>query len=179
MSDKELNDIRKKYKKIKFHKQGLSRDLEIDRIVYVPGILPTTSNHQSNNIDIETKLLHQKSTYKKKKKLILDTDKDNKGKDYRNFSLTSEDIRRNLDFSKYIKNGYKGNGRGFGNYETGSKLRYGHNSRLEKNNVRQEDLTKIKLNNSDLGLNDIGNYVLPFPRGGIDTRNLDKYRKKN
>ena len=27
--------------------------------------------------------------------------------------------------------------------------------------------------------NDPNNVVLPFARGGIDTRNLDKYRNKN
>ena len=43
---------------MKFHENGLSRDLEINRIVYVPGILPTTSNHQTNNVDVETYLLH-------------------------------------------------------------------------------------------------------------------------
>jgi hypothetical protein len=178
MSEKELNEKREGLKKMKFHENGLSRDLEINRIIFVPGILPTTSNHQSNNIDIETSLLHPENTYDKKNKIILDTDKDNKGEDYRNFTIASEDTRENLDYSKYINNGFKGNGRGFGDYEIGSDLRYGQNSRLEKNHTRQTDLTNIKFNNSDIGLNETGNYVLPFPRGGIDTRNLDKNRIK-
>ena len=63
MSDK----LESKDKKLKFYDKGLTRDLEIDRIVYVPGMLPTSSNHQSNNTDVETYLLHPENTYKKKK----------------------------------------------------------------------------------------------------------------
>ena len=43
--------------------------------------------------------------------------------------------------------------------------------------MQRLEAAELKLNNADTGLNTIGNYLLPFPRGGIDTRNLDKYRK--
>ena len=180
MSKKESNESNESkvgFKKMKFHQDALLRDLEINRIVFVPGILPTTSNHQSNNVDVETYLLHPENTYDKKNKTILDTDKVNEGKDYRNFTIANDGSRESLDYSKYINNGFKGSGRGFGDYEIGSELRYGENSRLDINHTRQSDLTNIKFNNAEIGINKASESVLPFPRGGIDTRNLDKYRK--
>ena len=53
--------------KLKYNDKGFERELEINKVVYVPGMFPTTSNHQSSNIDIETKLLKAESTYKQKK----------------------------------------------------------------------------------------------------------------
>lgn len=175
MSDKSINN--KIDKKLKFHENGISRDLELDRIVYVPGILPTSSNHQSNDIEVETYLLHPETTYKNKTQVLLDTDEQNKEKDYRNFTLSSSKNRESLDHSFYTNNGFKGNGRGFGDHDVDTDLRYGVSSRLDINKAREADLNEIKLNNTDSGLNEAGKYVLPFPRGGIDTRNLDKYRK--
>lgn len=173
MSDKS-ND-----KKLKFHDHGLSRELEIDRIMCVPGMLPSSSNHQSNNTDIETYLLHPENTFKKKNSVTLDIDSENKDKDYRNFKLEGKQLRKNLYVGDYINNGFKGQGRGYGDYEISSKLRYGYNSRLESNETRQSDISEIKLNSAGLGLNDPNTNVLPFPRGGIDTRNLEKFRKEN
>ena len=63
MCDKELKD---NSKKIKFHDTGLSRDLEIERMIYVPGMLPSRSNHQTSNIDVETYLLHPEYNFDKK-----------------------------------------------------------------------------------------------------------------
>ena len=150
-------------KKLKFHDNGLSRELEIDRIVYVPGMLPTSSNHQSNNTDVETYLLHPQNTYKKKSSVTLNLDDDNKGKDYRNFTLEGKEMRKNLYIGNYINNGFKGQGRGYGDYEISSKLRYGFNSRLESNETRQADISDIKFNSANLGLNDPNTNVLPFP----------------
>ncbi len=175
MSDK----LESKDKKLKFYDKGLTRDLEIDRIVYVPGMLPTSSNHQSNNTDVETYLLHPENTYKKKTSVTLDIDDNNKDKDYRNFTLEGKEIRKNIYVGDYTKNGYKGHGRGYGDYEISSKLRYGYSSRLQNNDARQVDISEIKFNSADTGLNDPNGNVLPFPRGGIDTRNLEKYRKEN
>ena len=141
MNNKEHN---KKDKKLKYHDSGLNRDLEIDRILYVPGMLPTTSNNQSSNIEIETYLLHPKNTFEKKNNITLDLDEENKNKEYRNFSIEGNKSRDNLEYSDYIKNGYKGQGRGYGDYEVNSKLRYGINSRLDDNNTRQTDISEIK-----------------------------------
>ena len=176
MCDKELKD---NSKKIKFHDTGLSRDLEIERMIYVPGMLPSRSNHQTSNIDVETYLLHPEYNFDKKSKVVLDIDEENKDKDYRNFSLEGNELRKNLYYGDYINNGFKGQGRGNGDYEIGSNLRYGIPSRLEDNNVRQSDISKINFNSADLGIGEPSNTVLPFARGGIDTRNLDKYRKEN
>lgn len=166
-------------KKLKFYDEGLSRNLEIDRIVYVPGMLPTISNHQTNNTDVETYLLHPENTYKKKSSVTLDIDNENKDKEYRSFTLEGKEMRKNLYIGDYMNNGYKGQGRGYGDYEISSKLRYGYNSRLDNNETRQADISELSFNSADLGLNEPNGSVLPFPRGGIDTRNLEKFRKEN
>lgn len=176
MCDKESKD---NSKKIKFHDTGLSRDLEIERMIYVPGMLPSRSNHQTSNVDLETYLLHPENTFDKKSKVELDINEENKDKDYRNFSLQGKELRKNLYYGDYINNGYKGQGRGVGDYEIGSNLRYGLPSRLEDNNVRQSDLSNISFNSADVGVGVQSANVLPFARGGIDTRNLDKFRKEN
>ena len=99
MCDKELKD---NSKKIKFHDTGLSRDLEIERMVYVPGMLPSRSNHQTNNIDVETYLIHPENTFDKKSKVELDINEENKDKDYRNFSLQGKELRKNLYYASHV-----------------------------------------------------------------------------
>ena len=165
--------------KLKFNDKGFDRELEINKIINIQGMYPSTSNHQLSNVDIETKLLKSQSTYKKKNNVKLDLDEENKNKDYRNFSLTSEKNRETLNYGDYIKNGFKGNGRGFGDFNTDIQLRYGINSREDKKTARSQDLKEYKFNNMFPNFNDENNVVLPFARGGIDTRNLDKYRNKN
>ena len=86
----------------------------------------------------------------------------------------SEKLRETLNHGDYVNNGYKGNGRGFGDVVISQDLRYGKNSRDEKKTARSHDLKDLKFNNIVISLNDEDNIVLPFPRGGIDTRNLDK-----
>ena len=45
-NDKNCND-----KKIKYRTTALDRELDINKVIYVPGMLPTTRNNQSNNIN--------------------------------------------------------------------------------------------------------------------------------
>ena len=165
--------------KLKYNDKGFDRELELNKIINIQGMFPTTPNHQLANVDIETKLLKSKSTYIKKNNIKLDVDEDNKNKDYRNFSMTSDKNRETLNHGDYIKNGFKGNGRGFGNYDVDVELRFGLNSREDKKTARSHDLKDYKFNSMFPNFNDANNVVLPFARGGIDTRNLDKYRVKN
>lgn len=137
-------------------------------------MLPSNANFQNNDVDLETKLRNAESTNKVKQITKLDEDKDNKGKDYRNFSLRSEKIRETLNHGDYVNNGYKGNGRGFGDVNVSQDLRYGQSSREDKKTARSHDLKDLKFNNIVRSFNDEDNVVLPFPRGGIDTRNLEK-----
>jgi len=164
--------------KLKFNDKGFDRELELNKIINIQGMFPTSANHQLSNVDLESKLLKSESTYIKKDNVKLDLDNENKNKDYRNFSLTSEKNRENLNHASYIKNGYKGNGRGFGDINVDVNLRYGINSRDEKKTARSHDLKDYKFNYMYPNFNDENNVVLPFARGGIDTRNLDKYRNK-
>ena len=41
-------------------------------MIYVPGMLPSRSNHQTSNVDLETYLLHPENTFDKKSKVELD-----------------------------------------------------------------------------------------------------------
>ena len=158
--------------KLKYNDTAFDRELEINKVLYVPGILPTSQNFQSTNIDLETNLLKSENTYKKKNTFSLDTDFDNKNKDYRNFNLTGNKVRETLNSGSYIANGYKGNGRGFGDQDVAKDLRYGKNSRDDKKTVRETDLSNYEFQYMFKDYN--SNTVLPFNRGGIDTRNLDK-----
>ena len=158
--------------KLKYNDKSFERELEINKVIYVPGLLPTNNNHQSANVEVETNLLQSENTYKKKNLYKLDTDNENKNKDYRNFTLNGEKNRETLNSSDYIKNGYKGNGRGFGDVNISKVLRYGSNSRDEKKTARETDLAKLDFQFLYKNYNE--DIVLPFARGGIDTRNLDK-----
>ena len=168
-----------KNKKLKFHESNLDRELEINKIVNVPGMLSSTQNHQSSNIDIETNLLRPDYKFKKKSLVELDKDEDNEGEDYRNFSVKAE--KKNSRESSLVYNhmnvGYKGNGRGFGDDDISSKLRYGVDSRQNLKTARTQDLQDYRFEYLNPDFSDPAKNVLPFARGGIDTRNLDKYRK--
>jgi len=161
--------------KLKFNSNSFDRELDLKDIINVRGKLPQGSNNfQNSDIEINTKLRNSESTNKMKQITKLDIDKDNKGKDYRNFSLKSEKVRETLNHGDYVNNGYKGNGRGFGDVNISQDLRYGKNSRDEKKTARSHDLKDLKFNNLMINFSDEDNVVLPFPRGGIDTRNLEK-----
>ena len=160
--------------KLKYSSVSVDRNSDLKDIVNVRGMLPSSKNFQSNDVETETSLRNAESTNKVKQVTKLDVDKDNKGKDYRNFSLMSEKVRETLNHGDYVNNGYKGNGRGFGDVIVSQDLRYGQNSRDEKKTARFHDLKELKFNNLVISLNDEDNVVLPFPRGGIDTRNLEK-----
>ena len=160
--------------KLKYSSVDFERELDLEDVINVKGMLSSNKNFQSSDVDTETSLRNSEITNKVKQVTKIDIDKDNKGKDYRNFSLMSEKLRETLNHGDYVNNGYKGNGRGFGDVVISQDLRYGKNSRDEKKTARSHDLKDLKFNNIVISLNDEDNIVLPFPRGGIDTRNLDK-----
>ena len=160
--------------KLKFSSASIDRNLDLKDAINVRGMLPSNKNFQTNDVDVETNLRIAESTNKVKQVTKLDMDDENEGKDYRNFSLMSEKVRETLNHGDYVNNGYKGNGRGFGDVSVSQDLRYGKSSRDEKKTARFHDLKELKFNNIVISLNDEDNVVLPFPRGGIDTRNLEK-----
>ena len=164
-----------KDEKLRYNNKQFNRCLEINPL----GKIPNSTNPQSMNIDLESNLLLSKNTYEKKNLYTLDKDEQNKDKEYRNFSLKSNTKRVNLNHGDYIRNGNKTNGRGFGDHTIDSELRYGKSTRNEKKTARSHDFLDNTFHPLFPNYNDESNVVLPFYRGGIDTRNLDKYRKKN
>lgn len=163
--------------KLKFNDKGFERELEINKVIFVPGMLPTSANHQSSNVDVETNLLHAETTYKQKQEVVLNSENEDKEKTG-NFYVKTGKNRESINHGDYVVNGYKGNGRGFGDHDISQELRYGQNSRDIKKTARDTDLKDLKFHKMLKNFNDEENVVLPFPRGGIDTRNLDKFRFK-
>ena len=164
--------------KLKYNDKGFDRELEINKVLYVPGLLPTSSNHQSSNVEIESELLHPETTYSKKNQVTLDSENKDK-EETGNFYVKSGKMRETINHGDYINNAFRGDGRGFGDHDVSQMLRYGQNSRDVKKTARDADLKDYKFHKLLKNVNDEDNVVLPFPRGGIDTRNLDKFRYKD
>ena len=116
--------------KLKFNSNSFDRELDLKDVINVRGKLPSNENFQNSDIEVNTMLRNSESTNKLKQITKLDVDKDNKGKDYRNFSLKSEKVRETINHGDYVNNGYKGNGRGFGDVNVSQDLRYGKNLSL-------------------------------------------------
>lgn len=159
-------------KKLKYISRKQHRDSEI---IDIPGMLPTSKNGQAKQIDIESSLRCPQLHNGNKTNMVLDTDDKNKDKDYRNFRLMDDSNNRG-DTSFYYTGGYKGAGRGFGNIDDNMSLRYSKDTRQDNTNISNIEINRFQklfrnYQNAD-------NLVLPFPRGGIDTRNLDKYSKE-
>jgi len=165
-------------KKTKLHNQLLDRELHCD---------PLDGNYKNKEIDTSTKLRDSKNTYRRKEQMILN------GFDNRRLTITGESKRVPLNYGSYILNGNKSEGRGFGDYDASQDLRFGIDTRQEKKTAASTDLTDFKLGDNYytnfnlsgdvmpspeiIHLVNGNNNVLPFPRGGVDTRNLDKYRR--
>ena len=168
-NDKCLND-----KKIKYNVNTLNRDLDLNTVIDVPGMLPTNKNNQSSNTDVESFLRNSNINSRKKADFILDTDDKNKDKDYRNFGITNISRKVNLN-TGYIPTGYKGQGHGFS--IKGSDLRYGQDTRQNSKNNTIIEYDDYNFHSTFRNYQNPDNLVMSFPRGGIDTRNLDKYSK--
>lgn len=75
--------------------------------------------------------------------------------------------RKDLDWSNYIRNGDKSQGRGFGNTDIDNYVKFSENSRqIYTENVSNMEQNRFyELNRNYM---DPKHIVLPFPRGGID-----------
>ena len=82
-------------------------------------------------------------------------------------------------FECYKKIPFRGAGKGIGNLEADSYLRYGMDSRNEIDTIRDMELDKYRFHKTFRNFHDPNTVHLPFQIGksGIDTRNLDKYSK--
>ena len=169
MSSPNRNDKYLNNKKIKYRTNGLEREKAIQDIINTPDKLPTNKNRNSNNIVIDNNLRNTKVNDKKKMAFVLDTDKQNKCKDYRNFGMTNISRKDNLNTYFYTSPGYKGQGTGFS--IEGLTLRNGQNTRQTGENITGLDMNNYRFNEL------YRNYQITEEnnRGGIDTRNLDKY----
>ena len=152
-------------KKTKYRTNALDRDLKINNIMCVPGMLPTTKNNQSNNINVESFLRNSQMNSNKKGDFILDTDETNKNKDYRNFGMANISRKVNLNTDNYITTGYKGHGRGFS--IEGMNLRYSQSTRQTNQDITSIEMDDYRFHELFRNYQNPNNLVLPFPRGGI------------
>ena len=158
-------------KKLKYISRNKHRDSEIAEL---NGILPTVKNFDSKQIDIESQLRCPKNSFEKKTEMVSDLD--NVNEDYRKFILADKvNIRDRTEF--YFPGGYRGSGRGFGNLDDNMNLRYGKDTRQDKKNI--SDIETNRFQKLFRNYQNPDNLVLPFARGGIDTRNFDKYTREN
>lgn len=85
--------------------------------------------------------------------------------------------RKDLDWSNYIRNGDKSQGHGFGNTNIDNYVKFSESSRqIYTENISNLEQNRFYMLNRNYM--DPKHIVLPFPRGGIDSRNLDKYSRK-
>lgn len=85
--------------------------------------------------------------------------------------------RTNLDTSEYVRNGFKGHGRGIGDIHAESDLKFGLDTRQAQEDVSNTEFCRFeKLFRNYQNPHHV---QLPWKRGGIDTRNLDKFSRKN
>ena len=136
--------------------------------------MPTSANHQSSNVDVESELYLR--TLILKNQVTLDSENKDK-EETGNFYVKSGKMRETINHGDYINNAFRGDG--FGDHDVSQMLRYGQNSRDVKKTARDADLKDYKFHKLLKNVNDEDNVVLPFSRGGIDTRNLDKFRYKD
>lgn len=73
----------------------------------------------------------------------------------------------------YNPNCYKGSGRGFGNADISTFVHYPESTRNAGENLRTVVNDRMYVTNRNY--QDPDHVVLPFPRGGIDTRNMNKF----
>lgn len=174
-------------KKVKYTTKQLDRELQVE---------PICGNFSFIDFDNTPSFQRPSSTYMPREQFILDTDEQNKGEDYRKFVITGETRRIPADHGDYVRNSNKSSGRGFGDVNISQELRYGSDTRQQKKMATQTDLSNFKVgDNMFTNFNYTGTNMekpvspeimhlvgkncgmVPWSRGGIDTRNLDKYRK--
>ncbi len=83
----------------------------------------------------------------------------------------------NLDTSGYVRNGFKGHGRGIGDVNVEAELKFGIDTRLAQENVSVKEWCRFE--RLFRNYQNPNNLVWPYTRGGIDTRNLDRFSRKN
>ena len=135
--------------------------------------IETSVHHRKDIIDEESFLLLPRLNSNKKTKVEL---KDKMHPNDYNIELKSKNIKKTKQTNVYYGNHY-GPGKGFGNADLNNKIRNGHSTRLSNDsffknqeshiNERQHIITKDYQNPQ--------NIILPFPRGGENTRKSSNY----
>jgi hypothetical protein len=82
-----------------------------------------------------------------------------------------------LNTSFYLTVPYMGSGAGQGNVSLESEMKDGQLTRFKQKKTGGEPLDRFF--DLDRDIQDPGHIVLPFPRGGVDTRAIDKWAKKD
>lgn len=188
------------------HLPKMANSHKESNIINIPGFFVTSRVNKNSFIGVESFLKHPPIQNKVKSDYICKPDGCNtsgckktgsscnclpyRSNGYTNFGMPGRSRNGYTymlkdDFSSvcYEPIGNKSAGRGFGQFDASQWLRYPRETRsdrgnissfefytFDKNNTRFEQLTRSSYQNPK-------HLVLPWARGGIDTRNLDRYTK--
>jgi hypothetical protein len=158
-----------KHKKLKFIENNGLRDLDIISDL-------DKSNYKKDIVKGNDNTRYPKTTCNNNFSFIMDTDEENKGEDYRDLRVKKEEnCSTGANYTtNYVSGPNKVQGRGFGDFDL--DLRLGLDTRKGENisNIEISDFHFEKLSRNYQNPNNI---VLPFPRGGVATRDIDKFSK--
>ena len=162
MSDKN------KHQKLKFIENGGLRDMDI--------ISDLDKRNYKEDIKDGNKVRYPASYCNNNYSFILDTDDNNKNEEYRDFRMKrNDDCKKGTNYlTNYISGPNKVQGRGFGDYDL--DLRLGLDTRVGEN-ISNIEISDFKFEKLSRNYQNPNNIVLPFPRGGVSTRDIDKFSK--
>jgi len=105
-------------------------------------------------------------------------DKNNNESSCDNIIISNEPRQRDLNTSCYWDTPNKSQGRGFGDLDKKNVLWYAMNTRnMYGDNISTYDLMDYKFHNTYRNYQDSNHLVMNIPRGGFDTRHLEKKNK--
>lgn len=159
---------KKIHQKLKFIENNGLRDIDI--------ISDLDKRNYKNDIALANDLRYPHSDCNSKYSFIMDTDEKNKDEEYRDLRIKKkENCNTGANYyTNYVSGPYKVQGRGFGDYNV--DLRLGLDTRVGEN-ISNIEISDFKFEKLSRNYQNPNNIVLPFPRGGVSTRDIDKFSK--
>jgi hypothetical protein len=156
-----------------FDYKNLFKDDDLSNVsayLNVPGVQGEDKMDFPNNINLDTYLRYPSQFCR---------DKENDGKlTCDNIIITNLPRQRNLNTGCYWNTPIKSQGRGLGNLDTRNNLWFSENTRnVYADNVATYDYNRF--HNTHRNYQDPYHLVMTIPRGGFDTRHLQKKSIKN
>jgi hypothetical protein len=157
-----------KHKKLRFIENNGLRDIDI--------ISDLDKRNYKEDIEVGNNTRYPKTSCNNNYSFIMDTDENNKGEDYRDLRIKKEEncTTGNNYTTNYVSGPNRVQGHGFGNIDV--DLRLGLDTRVGEN-ISNIEITDFHFEKLSRNYQNPINIVLPFPRGGVSTRDIDKFSK--